>query len=267
MKKLGSFLIPIGMFLLLSMLGTRLLASGTVDMTTFGIIAIVLVLVLIFSRSKKTPTKSADAVKDDLLDGYAVNAFAVNEELGRKFDAILNDIGKNMPKAALAKLEKLAPQCTSEKEKYAVALVTAKLQFRLQKFNNAILAYTQALVLRPSGELSVAVGDCHQRLGNLDEARDSYEFAIDLDPKNTDARSRLATTYVADWDYETALEYAEQVLDLEENNASALATAAICHGMLGDTLMRSHYTKRAVENGYSEKKITETIDTLKKRSK
>lgn len=267
MKKLGAFLIPIVMFLLLSVLGSRMLTSGTVDITTFGILAIALVLVLLFSRSRKNTTKSTEIVKAELLDAFASDAFSGEEALKQKFDAALADFGKNMPKASLAKLEKLAPLCTGEKEKYAVALATAKVQFRLQKFANAILAYNQALVLHPSGEISVAVGDCYQRLGELEQARDSYEFAIDLDPKNTDARSRLATTYVADWDYDTALEYAEQVLELDENHASALATAAICHGMLGDNLMRSHYTKRAVENGYNEKKINETIDTLKKRSK
>ena len=36
-----------------------------------------------------------------------------------------------------------------------------------------------------------------------------------------------ATTYVADGDYDTALDYAQQVLDKNENHASALATAAI----------------------------------------
>lgn len=183
MKKLGAFLIPIVMFLLLSVLGSRMLTSGTVDITTFGILAIALVLVLLFSRSRKNTTKSTEIVKAELLDAFASDAFSGEEALKQKFDAALADFGKNMPKASLAKLEKLAPLCTGEKEKYAVALATAKVQFRLQKFANAILAYNQALVLHPSGEISVAVGDCYQRLGELEQARDSYEFAIDLDAK------------------------------------------------------------------------------------
>ena len=107
----------------------------------------------------------------------------------------------------------------------------------------------------------------HQRLGNLDKARDSYEYALDLDAGNLEARSRIATTYVADHDFEMALEYANQIIDEDENHSSALATAAICHGLLNDPVMSKYYTKLAVENGYSQKKIEETIATLKKRVK
>lgn len=100
------------------------------------------------------------------------------------------------------------------------------------------------------------------RLSNLGKARDSYEFALVLD-----ALSRIATTYVADHDWHTALEYANQVIDKDENNASALATATICHGLLNNDVMLKHYTEQAVENGYDRKKIKETISTLRKRSK
>ena len=74
-------------------------------------------------------------------------------------------------------------------------------------------------------------------------------------------------TYVADHDFEAALEYANRVIDAEENHASALATAAICHGVLGDSVMCAYYTNLAVDNGYSKKKIEETVAVLKKRVK
>ena len=111
------------------------------------------------------------------------------------------------------------------------------------------------------------LGSCHQRLGNLDKARDSYEFALDLDEDNLEALSRIATTYVADHEWETALEYANRVIDKDESNSSALATAAICYGLLDNPVMTKYYTEQAVENGYNRKKIEETIATLKKRSK
>ena len=77
------------------------------------------------------------------------------------------------------------------------------------------------------------------RLSNLGKARDSYEFALVLD-----ALSRIATTYVADHDWHTALEYANQVIDKDENNASALATAAICHGLLNNDVIPNRCEKR-----------------------
>mgnify|MGYP003311680646 CR=1 FL=1 len=92
-------------------------------------------------------------------------------------------------------------------------------------------------------------------------------IALDLEEGNLEALSRIATTYVADHDFRTALDYANRVLDLDEHHASSLATAAICHGLLEDPVLCKYYTEQAVENGYSKTKIEDTISTLKKRVK
>jgi len=121
------------------------------------------------------------------------------------------------------------------------------------------------LTIYPTAEVAMDLGSCHQRLGELNKARDSYEFALDLDENFLDARSSIATTYVADGDYDSALEQAMLVLEKNENHASALATTAICYGLLNDPILSKRYQQLAVDNGYSEKKITETIAALKKR--
>lgn len=267
MKKLGTFLLPIIMILAFSMLTSKMLSGGSMSPVFLGIILIVFVILMVSTRSKSKASKSVDTVAKEMLDDFCIDAFAENEDLKNKFYSAMNDYGKNMPKSALSKLEKLEPLCSGDKEVYAVSLMKAKTLCTLQKYPNAIRSYNKAVVLHPTCEVASAMGDCHQRLGELKKARDSYEFAIELDPKNVDAYSRLATTYVADWDYERALECAERALELDENYSSALATAAICYGMLNDPVMRKHYAELAVKNGYNEKKITETIDALKKRSK
>lgn len=266
MKKLGAFLLPIIMLLGFTVMGSKML-NGSVNPLTLGVIAILAVIMLFSFRSKSGPSKSAETVIAEVLDDYCRDAFSGNDAMKEKFYAALNDYGKNMPKAALAKLEKLEPSCVEDQDIYAVSMIMAKIYFSLQKYYKAIHAYKRAMLKHKSASIACAIGDCYQRLGELPEARDSYEFAIDLDSKNIEAYSRLATAYVADWEYETALNYAEKVLELDQQNASALATAAICHGMLNDPVMRRHYTEQAVNNGYSEKKITDTIDILKKRSK
>lgn len=267
MKKLGSLLIPVGMFLLLTLMGNRVLSSGKMDMTTIGIFAIVFVVLFLFAKTKTGSTKAPETVMAELLDDYAAGAFENDEALKAKFYAAMTDYGKNMPKAALAKLEKLEPLCTGDKEKYAVALVSAKTNFMIQKFPRATREYRRAMLFHPTPELACTVGECYQRLGDLENARDSYQYAIDLDANHADAYNRMATTYVADWDYDTALDYAEKALELKEDLANALATAAICHGLQGDSLLCKHYTDKAVANGYNEKKIKETIEFLKKKNK
>ena len=264
MKKL-SFLFPILIFLLFMTLGNRVLATGTVSPSTLVIIVAVGLGIMVFLKPKANGAKPASNIEQKARGEFAKDAFADDPKLGAIFQAAINDYNKNMPKAALAKLTKLAPLCTGEKEIYAVSRATAQIQIVLGKPLPAIREYTRALGLHPTAEGAIELGSCHQRLGNLDKARDSYEFALDLDPENLEARAIIATTYVADGDYETALEQAELVLDKDENHASALATAAICCGLTNDPVMSKHYAAKAVENGYSKKKIEETIAALKKR--
>lgn len=264
MKKIFSFLFPIVTFLLLMSLSSRIF-SGGVDGKTILLIAVSAAVILFATKPKKGANKSVQAVLDEFLGDYGKDAFADDEALKEKFYAALKDYGQNCPKAALAKLQKLAPLCTGKKEQYAVAMATAKTYFILQKYNDAIREYNRALVVYPTAKLSSTIGDCYQRQGMLDKAREAYEFATELEPKNVDAWCRLATVYVAEGNYEDGLDQALQALELDEKQSSALATAAICYGLMDDNLMSNHYTRLAVDNGYSEGKITDTIKALKKR--
>lgn len=264
MKKFAYF-IPIILILAATLLGNRLFASGSISPTTLVVAMVAVFAILILVRPKGAAPKPVSDVEKKVRGDFAKDAFADNDQLNAKFQAALKDYSGNCPKAALGKLEKLASQCHTSQETYAVSVATALCFISVNKYKEAIREYTRALGLHPTSDLAVSLGSCHQRLGQLDKARDSYEFALDLDAGNTEARSNLATAYVADGDYRAGLEQAMLALEQDEKQASALATAAICHGLLDDQLMHKHYTKLAVENGYSEKKITDTVSALKKR--
>ena len=264
MKKL-SFLFPILIFLLFMSLGNKIFTTGKVSPSILVIIIVVALVMITMIKPKAAVGKAPSNIEQKARGEFAKDAFAEDAKLSAMFNAAIKDYNGNMPKAALAKLTKLAPLCTGEKEIYAVSMATAQVQMVLGKPLPAIREYTRALGLHPTAQGAIDLGSCHQHLGNLDKARDSYEFALDLEPENLEARAILATAYVADGDYHTALEQAEMVLDKNENHASARATAAICCGLTGDPVMSKHYAAKAVENGYSKKKIEETIAALKKR--
>jgi len=265
--KFLSMLVPVLLLLIFMRFSSGVLASGSVNpLVLIGISAFFLAGLLFF-RPKNKGAKPASDVEKKVRGEFAKDAFANDPKLGAMFQAALKDYSNNLPKAALNKLTKLAAQCTGDKELYAVAMATAQCHLTVGKPLPAVREYTRALNIHPSTEVALELGSCHQRLGNLDKARDSYEFALDLDEGNLEARSRIATTYVADHDFTMALKYANQIIDEDETHSSALATAAICHGLLNDPVMCNYYTNQAVENGYSRKKIEETISTLKKRVK
>lgn len=262
--KFLSMIVPVLLLLLFMSVSSSMLASGTVNPV---VLALVPILLLLFLKPKKKGAKPASDLEKKARGEFAKDAFADNAKLGAMFQAAIKDINGNMPKAALKKFEKLAEQCTGDREKYAVSIATAQCHLIVGKPLPAIREYTRALNIHPSAEIAMELGSCHQRLGNLEKARDSYEFALDLDENNLEALARIATTYVADHEFDTALEYANRIIDKEENHASALATAAICHGVLGDPVMCAYYTNLAVDNGYSKKKIEETVAMLKKKVK
>ena len=257
MKKFG-FLFPVILFLLFSTMGTRLFASGNVSPMLLVAIPVVLFLAMGLFRPKTSVPKSVTKVEETVRGDFATDAFSADPKMLAKFQAIVKDYSNNCPKAALSKLEKFAPLCSTKEETYAVAMISALCYIAVNKYKPAIQEYTRALSLYPSSEVAISLGSCQQRMGMLTKAIDSYEFALDLDEKNLDARSKLATALVADEQYHAAL-------DQDPKYASALATTAICYGMLDDPLLCKQYTKLAAQNGYDEKKITETVTALKKR--
>ena len=263
MKKIG-FLFPVILFLLFTLVGNKVLATGSVNPTSLLVIAAVLIAVFLLTKPKANASKPQGDFEKKIRGDFAADAFADKPQLAARFNAAMKDYGANCPKACLSKLTKLAPQCTTDQEVYAVAMATGLTQVTLQNFKAAIREYNRAIVLNPTAETAISIGSCQQRLGELDKAIDSYEFALELEPGNLDALSRLATANVADGNYTVALAQAEKALEQDENNASALATAAICCGMLDEPLLRKSYTEWAVSNGYKASKIDDTITALKK---
>lgn len=266
MKKSGIFIIPVLIFALVTMLGNRLYASGAVSPTTLVLGAGLLFFLLLMIRPKAKSSAAPDKALT-LLGDFAQDAFADDEKLAGKYQSAVADYRNNMPKSAINKLEKLQSQCKTDADTYAVCVVQGLAKSSIGDYEAAIKLYNKAVILHPTTELATAIGSAQQRIGELRQARDSYEFALDLDSNNIDARSNLATAYVADGMFEDAITEARLALELDENHASSLATCAICYGILNDSLLYKSYTDKAVENGYKADKISTTVTALKKRFK
>ncbi len=267
MKKSGVFLVPIlviGVFLLIS---NRLLSSGAMSPSTMVIIgAVAFVLMLLIRPKKPTSQVSADTTLS-LLGDYSKDAFSYDEALSAQFQSAVSDFLNSMPKSSTKKLEKLQGLCKTDADTYAVSVALGMIKCYEDDHAAAIKLFDRAVIIHPSAELADAIGSAHQRIGELEEAIDSYEFALDLDPEKIDIRAKVATAYVGDGKFETAIDHAQQVLDIQPDHASALATIAICHGVMDHTSLYEGYTAKAVEAGYSEQKITTTVPILKKKFK
>lgn len=263
MKKLG-FLVPFALILISTIVAPRLLAGGSSPKSLI-FIGLGMVLLVMMVRPKKAATKTAMQLEHEIMDDFSKDAFAGNDVLGNKFMKALGEAGNNMPKSAAVKLQKLAAECTTDPQKYAVAMASAHVYRMSQDWKNVIREYNKAIVLHPTADLAYKIGDCNQRLGRLDKARDSYEFAMELDPSNPQFVSSLGTICVSEGDYDAAIDYALDALALDPNFSQALATLAICHGVRRNTEMYDKYSRLAIENGYSSEKIATTVKALRKR--
>ena len=267
MKKPGMFLVPILVIAAVMLLFNKLMASGAVTPTTMVIIGAVAFGLTLLIRPKKTASSvSPDSVLT-LLGDFSKGAFADDDNLSKQFDAAVGDYLNGMPKAAVSKLNKLQSLCKTDTDTYAVSVVLGLTMVSTGDYDAAIKLFNRAVVLHPTAELADAIGSAQQRIGELEEAIDSYEFALELDPGKIDIRAKIATAYVGDGKFETAIDHAQQVLDLQPDHASALATVAICHGVMDHASLYEGYTAKAAEAGYSEQKITTTVTALQKKYK
>lgn len=264
MKKF-SFIIPMLVIAGITVLAYNLLAAGTINQVGFiAMCAGAMILMAMIRPKGANQTTNPKAIEEALGD-YAKDVFQDDSKVSATFRSAVKDYAGNMPKSALNKMLKLEGQWRSDEEKYAIAMVTALCYISAQNYEAAIKEYNRAIVIHPTSELACTIGSCQQRIGELKKARDSYEFAIELNEDNIDARAKLATAYVASRKYQDALDSAMLALEIDEHHASSLATVAICHGVLGDNVLYKHYTDRAVNEGYSADKIKDTVRALTKK--
>lgn len=256
---------PLIVFILVTVFGYKMVSAGTLSPIAFAAISGAIMIGMAFMRPKNaiTSKQNPEAITNALGD-FAKDAFTDDSTQSAAFRAACKDFLGNLPKAAVAKLEKLRGECRDDVERYAVAMVSALAYITQNKYESAILEYNRAVVINPTSDLALTIGSCQQRIGELRKARDSYEFALELDPENVKARSAMATAWVASRKFDKALEHAELALELDNTNSSALATAAICYGIMGDEEQYSYYLAKATHYGYSRQKIEDTVKALKK---
>ena len=258
-------MLPLIVFIAVTAFGYKMVSTGTLSPVAFAAISGAIMIGMAFLRPKNAITSKQNPESiTNALGEYAKDAFSDDSKESTAFRAACKDFLANMPKAAVAKLEKLRGECRNDVERYAVAMVSALAYINQNKYESAILEYNRAVVLHPTSDLAVTIGSCQQRIGELKKARDSYEFALELDSQNVKARSALATAWVASRKFDRALEHAELALELDDTNSSALATSAICHGIMGNDEEYFHFLSKAEHYGYNRQKIEDTVKALKK---
>ena len=235
------------------------------QLETNDVIKAVLIILGAIASLYKAPRKAVvnkKALYQKAYEEFIHNAFYDEPKLEKQFYSAVHDYNQGKPSAAVSKLEKLRKECQRTDDLYAVTVFTALCLDDMQLYEKSLTQYDAAIAIRRSSTLCSNRGLCLQRLGKYAEAEDSYQLAIQYDPKNEYAYNNLSALYFKEDDYESALEIAEKAIEINPKMRQALSTAAICSALIGDDDEYQQYYRQAVANGADGNAIKATIKAL-----
>ncbi|MCX6266678.1 MAG: tetratricopeptide repeat protein [Bacteroidetes bacterium] len=147
------------------------------------------------------------------------------------------------------KLEILNRQIEADQTNPDLYNKRAKFYLLDHQFDKALKDVHKAITIDDGKAASyVLLSDIYLLMGKPDESRDALNKAISKNPKDVDALLKLAKLFLIVKDYKNCYATVNQLLTIDNGNASAFFTRAI--GLLeqGDTLRAVDDLKHAVDN-------------------
>jgi len=102
-----------------------------------------------------------------------------------------------------------------------------------------------------------------QRKGNLQEAKTSYEKIVKIDPQNVQALNNLGVIYMEQKDYEMAIKYFHDALDMNNEYVDAHYNLACVYAQKKDSVQSMMYLKKAVAFNPQARQWAKNDDDLK----
>jgi tetratricopeptide (TPR) repeat protein/pSer/pThr/pTyr-binding forkhead associated (FHA) protein len=104
------------------------------------------------------------------------------------------------------------------------------LLLEVEDYTTALMAFQDALGIRPKAVTYTAIGQAYYELGQYDQARASLQQALSVGAEDAHTYALLAATYANLGRCDDAETYYEQALSLEPSNPVALEAQEICQG-------------------------------------
>jgi tetratricopeptide (TPR) repeat protein len=139
---------------------------------------------------------------------------------GWLYYAMDNDMGRAASELQIA--AGLQPELWLRRHELGELLLDA------EDYVTAIMAFQDALAIRPKAVTYTAIGEAYYRLGQYDQARASLQQAIASGADDADTYALLGASYAQLDRCDEARNYYEQALTLESANPLALEAEALC---------------------------------------
>jgi Tol biopolymer transport system component/Flp pilus assembly protein TadD len=139
---------------------------------------------------------------------------------GWLYYAVDNDMGRAASELQIA--AGLQPELWSRRHELGELLLDA------EDYVTAIMAFQDALAIRPKAVTYTAIGEAYYELGQYDQARASLQQAITAGAEDVDTYALLGASYAQLGRCDEARNYYEQALSLDSAHALALEAQALC---------------------------------------
>lgn len=228
--------------------------------TTVLILGAILGLLKINRSGKGTVTRKAIYQRD--YGRHIGNAFRSMPKEERRFYAALDDYQKGNNAAVVKKLTALSRGCRGSAEQYPIQLFMG-LAFAEQGYHEeAVNAYTKALMTRPTATAASNLGNSYMNMGNFEKAMEYYKRSVEIDADYAPGYCNIAHLLIREAEYEEALPYALRAAELDRKLLPALSGKAICYYMLGRQKEYEQAYREAVTAGYDGTKLKNYIRKL-----
>ena len=191
------------------------------------------------------------------------SAFADRKKEEKMLYDVFEDYNTGRYAKALEKLDRLSAVAKNADERYAVAFFRALCLDSMRLYEQAIAQYEKAINVRANVSAYSNMGICLNHLGRVNEAIEAYLMAAELDQRDPAPLANLASLYIGETDYETALEYAQRANAIDAKYPTALSAQAICYAMMENEEKYKEYYQRAAAVGYNTERLKRFIESLK----
>jgi tetratricopeptide (TPR) repeat protein len=158
----------------------------------------------------------------DLALVQDINNADAHRARGWLYHVVDNDMGRAASELQIT--AGLQPELWLRRHELGVLLLQA------EDYTTAIMAFQDALGIRPKAVSYSAIGEAYYQLGQYDQARASMQQAISAGAEDADSYALLAATYAQLDRCDDAETYYEQALELEASHPLAEEAKELCQG-------------------------------------
>ena len=138
-----------------------------------------------------------------------------------------------------------------------------KCNYYIKSFQDAIAHFKRAISIEPQNSLYYfGLGCAYDEMGSVKSAKMAFFDAINIDPMNIKARIAYAISLTKELEYAQAIEQFSEVLKYIPDNADTLYNLALAYELIGDWERAIKFYKNAIDIDNEHKEANHNIELL-----